>query len=570
MNAFERRQQILNILRVEHKLRVSDLSERFAVSDGTIRNDLDYLSDRNLIKRVHGGAEINDQSQILSPDYAEEARANSAIKTQIARWAAKTISDGDSIFLDASPTVFHMVPFLKPYRNLTIITTGIETALTLSKNTPFTVILMGGVVNAESVSVMGGVGECAFDQLHIKTAFVSCGAISVEHGLTEVDVTLADMKRRVVEHAQQIMVLVESNRFGESHVSSFASISDVTAIFTDDGLGQGHIDALRSEAPNLTLCGENQASAFTAELKDKRNLRIGFANLSEERPYAIFVRQGVEQAAQERGNIDLVLGDNRYQQATALRVAAHFVETAVDVAIEYHFDEELAITIVEQFRTRNIPVISVDLPVMGATYFGVDSYRAGYDGGAYLGEWIQRNWNGHIDQVVIVENTRSRVGGVRIKGQLDGIESVLGAVPEACIQRVGGASRMALDEVSALTQESLQHLANERHLVFLAFNDSTMEGILRGVAAAGREGDVVSIGMGAGTHFIRAELHKPASCLVAAILFQPEQYGQGLLELAERIAARESVPPAVYIQHTLIDHSNIATVYPNLLEQLKE
>lgn len=565
MNAFERRQQILNILREKHELRVSDLSDHFQVSEGTIRNDLDYLSERNQIKRVHGGAVINEQSQILSPDYAEEARANSDIKSQIARWAATSVNDGDSIFLDASPTIFHMVPYLKNHRNLTIVTTGIETALTLSKNTSFTVILLGGTVHADSVSVTGTFGECSLKQLHIKTAFVSCAGISRFNGLTETEIAIADMKRRVVAHADEVVALVESSKFGEVYVSSFASLGDITAIFSDDRLSEQYIAECRQANTILTLCGENQSTSYNPETPDARNLRIGFANLSEERPFAVFVRRGLEEAAQERGQFDLVIGDNQYNQESAMQVADHLIKSDVDVAIEYHFDEELAISVIEKFRQAKIPVISVDMPIMGTTFFGIDSYRAAHLGGVYLGEWIRDRWRGRIDRVVIVESTRSQVGTLRIKGQLDGMTSVLGSYVEDSIMRIGsGKQHMSAEEIRVMTIDALAELKGMRHIVFLAFNDNTIEGILRGVAEVERERDVACISLGAGTRFIRSELHQRTSCLIAAILFQPESYGRKLLELAEKIANGESVPPAVYIEHTLIDRSNVEKYYPEL------
>ncbi len=570
MNAFERRQQILYMLREKQELRVTELSEYFRVSEGTIRNDLEYLSERNHVKRIHGGVVINEQSQILSPDYAEEARVNADIKTQIARWAATTVNDGDSIFLDASPTIFHMVPFLRNHRNLTIVTTGIEVALTLSKNTNFTVILLGGIVHPESVSVTGAFGECSLSQLHIKTAFVSCAGISIHNGLTETEIRIADMKRRIVAHADKVVALVESSKFGQVYVSSFAQIKAVAHIFTDDHLPHAIIEEYRRASTTLTLCGQSQSTSYNPETPNGRNVRIGFANISEDRPFAVFVRRGLEQAVQERGQMDLIIGDNQYDHQTAMRVADRLVEAEVDVAIEYHFDEELAISIVEKFRSAKIPVVSIDLPIMGTTYFGVDSYRAGFQGGVYLGDWIRDHWRGNLEAVVIVQNTRSQVGSLRVKGQLDGIESVLGSIPSERIVRLGGDRLMSTEDVTALTQEALVSMPDKRHIVFLAFNDNTIEGVVRGVAQAERDRDVACISLGGGTRFIRAELHQRSSCLVAAILFQPESYGKRLVELAARIVNGEPVPPAVYIEHILIDRTNVDKYYPELQHSIFE
>jgi ribose transport system substrate-binding protein len=463
-----------------------------------------------------------------------------------------------------------MVSFLRNHRNLTIVTTGIEVALTLSKNTNFTVILLGGIVHPESVSVTGAFGECSLSQLHIKTAFVSCAGISIHNGLTETEIRIADMKRRIVAHADKVVALVESSKFGQVYVSSFAQIKAVAHIFTDDHLPQAIVEEYRRASTTLTLCGQSQSTSYNPETPNGRNVRIGFANISEDRPFAVFVRRGLEQAVQERGQMDLIIGDNQYDHQTAMRVAERLVEAEVDVAIEYHFDEELAISIVEKFRSAKIPVVSIDLPIMGTTYFGVDSYRAGFQGGVYLGNWIRDHWHGRLEAVVIVQNTRSQVGSLRVKGQLDGIESVLGSIPSERIVRLGGDRLMSTDDVTALTLDALASMPDKRHIVFLAFNDNTIEGVVRGVAHAERDRDVACISLGGGTRFIRAELHQRSSCLVAAILFQPESYGKRLVELAARIVNGEPVPPAVYIEHILIDRTNVDKYYPELQHPIFE
>jgi ribose transport system substrate-binding protein len=171
---------------------------------------------------------------------------------------------------------------------------------------------------------------------------------------------------------------------------------------------------------------------------------------------------------------------------------------------------------------------------------------------------------------VIVQNTRSQVGSLRVKGQLDGIESVLGSIPSERIVRLGGDRLMSTDDVTALTLDALASMPDKRHIVFLAFNDNTIEGVVRGVAHAERDRDVACISLGGGTRFIRAELHQRSSCLVAAILFQPESYGKRLVELAARIVNGEPVPPAVYIEHILIDRTNVDKYYPELQHPIFE
>jgi ribose transport system substrate-binding protein len=93
-------------------------------------------------------------------------------------------------------------------------------------------------------------------------------------------------------------------------------------------------------------------------------------------------------------------------------------------------------------------------------------------------------------------------------------------------------------------------------------NDSTAESVVSAASRADREKDVVTVSQGAGTRLIRSEIRRLNACIVAATVFQPEEYGKQLIELAQKILEGEQVPPAVYIEHLLVDATNINDFYP--------
>ena len=113
MKTFERRQDILALLRERQAVKVTDLAEIFNVSHGTIRSDLNYLSETGQVTRIRGGATAHDQHQIHDPAFAARARMNISAKQNIARWAADMVKDGEAIYLDSGTTTFHMIPFLQ-------------------------------------------------------------------------------------------------------------------------------------------------------------------------------------------------------------------------------------------------------------------------------------------------------------------------------------------------------------------------------------------------------------------------------------------------------------------------
>ena len=236
MTAFERRQRILGLLREQPGIRVPELAKLLEVSQGTIRNDLRALEKAGELTRVRGGAVVRDGRDFISPEFGARAEVNATAKKRIARWAADMVEDGDSVLLDSSSTVFHIAPFLLDRSNLTIITNGIEVAYALAENPTHTIILIGGVLRPDRALTVGYLGEKILENLHIKTAFVSCSGFSVETGLTQVDIQEAQLKSRMIASAERVVALIDSTKFGKVDLTPFAGVNQVSHILTDSDL----------------------------------------------------------------------------------------------------------------------------------------------------------------------------------------------------------------------------------------------------------------------------------------------------------------------------------------------
>jgi len=561
MKTHERRQEILSALREHQELKIGTLAELLGVSEGTIRNDLNYLSEVKQVKRTHGGATLINRHLITSPEFAARASANSSHKRLIARWAADMVKDGDAIFLDDSTTAFHMVSYLTHRRNLTVVTNGIETALAAAQNLDSTVVLVGGIVRTRTVSVAGQLSERSLEGLHIRTAFLSCSGVSRRSGFTDADMETAQLKSRVVSSAERTVALVESSKFGSVRFSSFAQLNQVVQILTDTQVDPKFIEDLRQETI-VTVCGDKTTSSYTPIEADTAHYKIGFAGLGEQRPFGVAVRQSLEAAARSVGDIDLVITDNQYDSEIAFEVADDLIAAGIDLVIEFHYDERIGALLVNKFGRYNIPVIAIDIPMLGATFFGVDNYRSGLDGGIALGKWINQHWDGEIDHLLFVERHASGpVPATRNLSQLEGLQSVIGRIPqEKHISLIDedGLPGSVQERVTAV----LQGLPDDERLAVISFNDASVEGVIDAARATGRERHIACISQGAGTRRVRDELRKRGSVIVGAVLYPPSEYGAGLIELSRSILRGQPAPPAAYIQHVIVDANNIDQVHP--------
>jgi ribose transport system substrate-binding protein len=550
LTTFERRQRLLELMQKQPGIRVPEVAMLLAVSEGTVRNDLRALAESKQLKRVRGGAVVANAIRTESPAFSARARVKADAKQRMARWAADLVEDGDSILFDASTTVYYIARHLQDRRNLTVITNGVEIARSLAQNPSNTVILLGGVLRADGMSVTGPISEHVLENLHIKTAFLSATGIALDTGLYEVDLHEAQLKRKMIDAAGSVVALVDASKFGKVDLTPFAQLDQISHLYTDDDLSADWIEQLRSTAVPFTICAEDSVAAYTPSDRTNGHYRIGFANLTEQSPLCVDVRRGLERSAHAAGNIDLVMADNQLSGEVALEVADRFVAQDLDLVIEYQIDEQIGSRLMDRFRQADIPVIAVDIPMVGATFFGVDNYRAGHLAGVALGEWIAQHWACQFDRLIILEEPRAgALPAARIHGQLDGLQSIVGDVPaEKCLTLNSGNTA---EITEAQMTAALKKLATEHRVAVISFNDDSAIGALTAARRLRRDGDVIIVGQGADRR-VREELRDPQSRIIGSTTFSPELYGEKLIPLALKILRGEPVPPAVYMEHAFV------------------
>ena len=568
MIAFTRRQQLLRLLQEQPGLRVPQLAAALEVSEGTIRNDLDALEREEKIRRVRGGAvsiagEPLDAGRIPNSTRGAVVEEDALTLRYMGRWAADMVQDGDTILLDAGPAAQALVPFLTEHRHLTVVTNGLETARLLASNPFNTVVLIGGIVRvdagATTSATTGILGAQVLADLHIRLAFVSGAGFTAEAGLMDDNLQEAQLKRVMLESAGYAVALVDSDRLGRKGLTPIVGVERLHHLFTDTGATAEQLEQLRQLPLNLTVCGENTVTNSAPD-RHQATYKIGFANLSEEIPFAVDVRHGLERAAKELSNIDLVVADNRLDGERALKIVDNFIGKGVDLAIEYQLDARLGTVIMDKYQRAGIPVVAVDIPMLGATYFGVNNFQSGYLAGMALGRWIQAHWAGQFDRLLILEEPRAgALPEARMVGQLQALAEVLGPLPESKKSVLNSGNTSAASE--AEVHRALLELPGDKRIAVVCFNDDAALGALRAARQLGRAGDLAIVGQGA-DRLIRDELRRPGARIVGSTAFMPERYGEKLMELATRILRGESVPPAVYMDHVFVDTANVDRLYP--------
>jgi ribose transport system substrate-binding protein len=310
----------------------------------------------------------------------------------------------------------------------------------------------------------------------------------------------------------------------------------------------------------LNACSSTNGAPGSTQGNGGKHYKIGFANLTEGVSFTTQVRESIERAAKQAGNIDLVEANNNLDGATALANADNFITQQVDGVIEFQTDAKFGNVIMDKFRAHNIPVIAIDIPMPGATFFGADNYHAGFIAGQGLGNWIKQNWNGQVDALIMLELPQSgEIPAARMQGQREGLESVVGKIDESKVKHLD--SKNTLEESRKLVADVLTTLPNAHHIAIVNINDDTALGAIAAAQAAGRSNDIAVVAQNA-TDNARIEIRKPGSRFIGSTAYFPEKYGDKIIPAILKLIQHQAVPPAIYVDHVFITKDNVDKYYP--------
>lgn len=249
MLGLERRQTIMERLRLERKVYVSALAKDFKVTEETVRRDLEKLESEGLIRRSYGGAMLADHTN-EDISYAKRSSINGDAKRAVAQKAAGLLQDGDTIMVDASTTCYALLQELKGKRDLTVITNSTRLTSDFSA-TDFTLVSTGGTLRQNSCALTGPMAIHALSSYYVDYAILSCKAIDFEKGLTESNDSEAAIKRLMMAHAKETILLADSSKFNRVAFVKFADLADISRLVTDRDPDEASREALKAAEVEL-------------------------------------------------------------------------------------------------------------------------------------------------------------------------------------------------------------------------------------------------------------------------------------------------------------------------------
>ncbi|HEC41272.1 MAG TPA: DeoR/GlpR transcriptional regulator [Bacteroides sp.] len=232
-----RRAKILEELDLMGQVTVSDLSNKFNISEVTIRNDLTHLEKQNMLIRARGGAiKIKFFKMEIDPPISDKEKEFLKEKQSIAKAAVKLIEDGDTIVLDSGSTTTEVAKNLEGFNNLTIITNALNIASILSEYPDFNIYMPGGVLRKKSLSLVGSLASENFKKFYCDKLFLGVDGFDTLQGLSTPNAEEAHLNSIMVRMAKKVIVVSDSRKFRHRRFGFIAPVSEIHVVITDSGI----------------------------------------------------------------------------------------------------------------------------------------------------------------------------------------------------------------------------------------------------------------------------------------------------------------------------------------------
>jgi DeoR family transcriptional regulator, aga operon transcriptional repressor len=253
-NTVERRAKILQQLSANNQVFVSELSKEFAVSEVTIRNDLEQLENKKLLIRARGGAMAVTHVVSYDQHLGEKHKLNMSEKSLIGVAAAKLIKDSDTVIIDSGTTTLEVVKNLAPeLNNVTIITNALNVANQLVSSQNINLIIPGGVLRKNSLSLIGPLAEKSFRNFFVDKVFLGVDGFDTMNGISTPNLEEAYLNQIMIDVAREVIIVTDSSKFLRKSLAFICKLDRIDTVITDSGISEEDKKRLTDSGINVII-----------------------------------------------------------------------------------------------------------------------------------------------------------------------------------------------------------------------------------------------------------------------------------------------------------------------------
>ncbi|HCM27752.1 MAG: hypothetical protein A2Z99_16445 [Treponema sp. GWB1_62_6] len=546
MTKTQRRERLLGLLAKHKELRISSLANRLNVTASTIRSDLDELEGEGLVVKKHGSVSL-EAPTIPDPTVAETQ--SYPLKARIlGQRGLFHINPNETIFLDGSPPSRFIAEGMPFHANIPIATNSLAVVDILRKRGYSSDILMlPGTVSIATGDVSVHGARSFFAQHGIRKAFISLRSYSNKTFYSDSE-SEAISAAEICEHAEKIFLFLDSitiDKKGEHEFPYRRYADKIQEIMIDDGLSKEEAALLFNRKDPIAICGLD----FAYQNLSKRKYRIGFLVNKDKNYFIQAVYNGLQEAALAYKSTFLVIRETEGEYKAVLEGCSKIMEEKIDLLVDFTLCIDSMFHVGEKCRSRGIRLISVDLHIPGAVYFGADNSEAGRIAGEHASGFVTANWEGRLDRVIILgRHDIDPVTNLRISSAVETLQERV-ALPASAIKTIewGDPERNPTQELI----RELKDIPPEEKLLFIGFNLRHLLGAHDIIARHRMAEHTILVGQNY-TQQIDELMKDPNSPIIGCVQYDPETYGERIMDLAQKMLENHQVQPINHTKHSWI------------------
>lgn len=253
----ERHTKILEILKEKKNVSVQYLSQELNISAVTIRKDLKLLENKKLLFRKHGGATLTQPFVNDRPINVKEY-INASEKLSIAKAALDVLEDDQYIIIASGTTVTTFARLLQPQKNITVVTSALNVASELINREHVEILQLGGYIRHSSNSVIGHYPELILKETACSKLFLGVDGIDLEYGLSTSNALEAHLNQKMIESAEEVIVLADSSKFGKRSFGKICELEKINHVITDNKVSDEIVLKLEAMGVKVTVAEESK------------------------------------------------------------------------------------------------------------------------------------------------------------------------------------------------------------------------------------------------------------------------------------------------------------------------
>ena len=545
----QRRKRILELLQQDTHIRISTLSNKLKVSSITIRNDVAALELKGLVIRKHGEVTLFE-SRMKEPSNDSGEKFHTRTKI-LGEHTLMHITPGETIFLDGGEISRYVATHLPPYSNIPIVTNSLDLLITLhNREYRYPVYIYGTIASLHNGKFHNDPAAPSNMIPSIHKAFICCASYKNNTYYLDEKEEIATINE-VCQLAKKVYLIIDSRYVeveGSIEFKHIPILDKLQEVVIDDGLGSFRSSILFPPQIPLVICGQD----YTYRNVSKQQYRIGFLVNKDHNYFIQAVHNSLLEAISKNRFLSLIIRECEGNYTSTVNNLNTLLEEQVDLIIDYSLCMESLIYVGEKCLASKIKLISVDYMAPGAIYFGADNALAGKIAGEKAVQFIRNNWNGKVKHVVVLgKYGHEIIAKLRISSALEYINQALTLQKDSFHTIEWGTPQQnPTQELISLLKE----IPQDENMLIIAFNLRHLLSTYDIILQYRQTENTIIVGQNH-TKQIEELMKIGDSPIIGCVHYNPQTYGEQIIDLAMRMLNSIKVPPRNYTHLTWIEKS---------------